>query len=104
MRYLDVDLAALIGEPVVIRNDPRDLTEMRVSTTGRSLTGVGIGKSSLMPRRRKNLHTFRTVSAESTTMTSTLIPSRVLPKKWLSECEQDPRSMHISRAASSTST
>lgn len=34
MRYLDVNLAAFVGEPVTIRYDPRDLTEIRVFHAG----------------------------------------------------------------------
>jgi putative transposase len=34
MRYLDVNLAAFVGEPVTIRYDPHDLTEIRVFHDG----------------------------------------------------------------------
>ena len=30
MRYLDLTLAAYVGEPVIIRYDPRDMAEIRV--------------------------------------------------------------------------
>lgn len=34
MRFLDVNLAAFVGEPVIIRYDPRDLAEIRVFHNG----------------------------------------------------------------------
>jgi putative transposase len=34
LRYVNVDLASFIGEPVVIRYDPRDLTSIRVFHEG----------------------------------------------------------------------
>lgn len=66
MRYLDVNLAAFVGEPVTIRYDPRDLTEVRVFHDGtflctavcQDLAGTTISLKDLQAarnRRRRDL-------------------------------------------------
>ena len=59
MRYLDLTLAAYVGEPVTIRYDPRDLAELRVYHRDRflcraicpELAGTTIGLKDLVRAR-----------------------------------------------------
>jgi putative transposase len=67
MRYLDVNLAAFVGEPVTIRYDPRDLAEIRVFHDGTflckavcpELANVTISLKELQAARNKRRRELR---------------------------------------------
>jgi putative transposase len=67
MRYLHVNLAAFVGEPVIIRYDPRDLTEVRVFHQGtflctavcQELAGTTISLKDLQAARNRRRRELR---------------------------------------------
>jgi putative transposase len=67
LRYLDLTLAAYVGETVTIRDDPRDLAEIRISHEGRflcraicpELAGTTIGLKDLVRARNARRRTLR---------------------------------------------
>ena len=67
MRYLDLNLAAFVGERVTIRYDPRDLAEIRVFHDGAflctavcpELASVTIGLKELQGARNKRRRELR---------------------------------------------
>jgi putative transposase len=81
LRYLDLTLAAYVGEDVVIRYDPRDLAEVRVYHRGaflcralcQELTGQTIGLEALTRARNERRQQLRTGLSERAAAVAALL-------------------------------
>jgi putative transposase len=84
LRYLDLTLAAYVGEPVVIRYDPKDLAEIRVYYQDRflcravcqELAGATIGLKEIVQARTARRRQVRDGLTERTTLVDTLLASQ----------------------------
>jgi len=82
LRYLDLTLAAYVGEPVTIRYDPRDLAEIRVFHGGRflcraispELAGHTISLRDLQAARTARRRELRTHLRERRSLADELLP------------------------------
>jgi len=82
LRYLDLTLAAPVGEPVTIRYDPRDLAEIRVFHDGRflcraispELAGQTISLRDLQAARTARRRALRTQLRERRSLADELLP------------------------------
>jgi putative transposase len=82
LRYLDLTLAAYVGEPVTIRYDPRDLAEVRVFHAGRflcraispELAGQTISLRDLQAARTARRRALRTQLRERRSLADDLVP------------------------------
>jgi putative transposase len=85
-RYLDLTLAAYVGEDVTVRYDPRDLAEIRVFYRDRflcravcqELASQRLSLQELVRVRRARLRELRAGLRERSTLADTLLP-RLLP-------------------------
>jgi putative transposase len=81
MRYLDVNLAAFVGDPVTIRYDPRDLAEIRVFHDGTfvckavcpELANVTISLKDLQAARNKRRRELRGEIADRRSLVEELL-------------------------------
>ncbi len=84
LRYLDLTLAAYVGEPVVIRYDPKDLAELRVYYQDRflcravcqELAGATIGLKEIVQARTARRRQVRDGLTERTTLVDILLASQ----------------------------
>jgi putative transposase len=82
LRYLDLTLAAYVGEPVSIRYDPRDLAEIRVFHGGRflcraispELAGQTISLRDLQAARSARRRALRTQLRQRRSFADELLP------------------------------
>jgi putative transposase len=58
LRYLDLVLAAYVGDSVVIRYDPRDMAEIRVCT------GAGFLGRAICPKRAGTTVSLKDITAD----------------------------------------
>jgi len=87
LRYLDPTLAAYVREPVTIRYDPRDITEIRVFHKGRFLckavspdhTGTTIGLKDIQAARRAYRKRLRDQINQRITAVTDYLPGTAQP-------------------------
>jgi putative transposase len=88
LRYLDLTLAAYVGESVTIRYDPRDLAEIRVYYQDRflcravcqELAGLTISLKEIVQARRARQHELRRGLVQRSALVTTFLPPPALPR------------------------
>ena len=89
MRYIDTNLAAYIGEDVVIRYDPRDMAEIRVFHEGKfvcrafcqELTGQEVSLKEIMRTRRARKRELRKTLDAHAQLLKEYVASQVAPEE-----------------------
>jgi DNA transposition AAA+ family ATPase len=76
VRYLDLTLAAYVGEPVTIRYDPRDLAEIRVYHQGRFLCPA------IAPELADHTISLRDLQAAATRAAAACAPNSTAASHW----------------------
>ena len=84
LRYLDLTLAAYVGEPVIIRYDPRDMAEIRIFHEHRflcraicaELAGETIALRDIMQARNRRRRDLRHTLQERARLVETLLEAR----------------------------
>jgi putative transposase len=84
MRYLDLTLAAYVGESVIIRYDPRDMAEIRVFHGNRflcraictTLAGEAIALRNIIRARNRRRRDLRHTLQERSRMVDVLLEAR----------------------------
>ncbi len=88
LRYMDLTLAAYVGEDVTLRYDPRDLAEVRVfhhdtflcRAICQELAGQTVGLKDIIRARRQRQRQVQTELTERATLVETLLaPPRAEP-------------------------
>lgn len=87
LRYLDLTLAAYVGESVTIRYDPRDLAEIRVYYHDRflcravcqELAGLTISLKEIVQARRARQRQLRAGLVQRRALVTTFLPPPELP-------------------------
>lgn len=98
LRYLDLTLAAYVGEPVTVRYDPRDLAEIRVYYRERflcravapELAATTITLKDLQAARTRRRRDLRTQLSERLSLAEQLLPTSAAPAAPVIEPAEPP--------------